>query len=118
VLCLFILKIFYGGFMAHIATAEFIGLFKDYPIKSQDDKKDPLVIAKVFDTFGSATWFLTEFDANDNIAFGYVTGLGSNEFGYVSITELEEIKHDQLGVLRIERDLYFSQQPLSQLVDI
>jgi hypothetical protein len=104
--------------MAHIATAEFIGLFKDYPIKSQDDKKDPLVIAKVFDTFGSATWFLTEFDANDNIAFGYVTGLGSNEFGYVSITELEEIKHDKLGVLRIERDLYFSQQPLSQLVDI
>jgi hypothetical protein len=104
--------------MAHIATAEFIGLFKDYPIKSQDDKKDPFVIAKVFDTFGSATWFLTEFDANDNIAFGYVTGLGSNEFGYVSITELEEIKHDKLGVLRIERDLYFSQQPLSQLVDI
>jgi len=76
--------------MAHIATAEFIELFKDYPLKSQDDKKDPLVIAKVFDTFGSATWFLTE---------------------------LEDIKHEQLGIPRIERDLYFTQQPLCQLVD-
>jgi hypothetical protein len=30
---------------------------------------------------------------------------------------MEEIKHEQLGIPRIERDLYFTQQPLNQLVD-
>ncbi len=110
--CLFI----EGGNMAHIATKEFIALFTDYPLSSQEPNNDPLVIAKVFDTFGSATWYLTELDPIDMIAFGYVKGLASDEFGYVSITELESIKHAQLGIPRIERDLYFTQQPLSQLL--
>ena len=102
--------------MAYIATTEFIELFAHYPLRSQESSKDPLVIAKIFDTFGSATWYLTEFDADEMIAFGYVTGLACDEFGYISITELEEIKHAQLGIPRIERDLYFTQQPLSQLL--
>ena len=102
--------------MVAIATTEFIALFADYPLRSQEANKDPLVLAKVFDTLGSATWYLTELDADEMIAFGYVTGLAYDEFGYVSITELEEIKHTQLGIPRIERDLYFTQQPLSQLL--
>ena len=103
--------------MAHIATEEFIKLFEDYPLRSQEDSSDPLVIAKLFDTFGSATWYLTEFDPKEMTAFGFVTGLHCDEYGYTSITELEEIKHNQFGVPRIERDLYFTQKPLSHFIN-
>ena len=57
-----------------IVTEEFEALFKDYPLYSQDDAKDPKVIAKLFDPCGSATWYLTEYDPVKKIAFCYVVG--------------------------------------------
>ena len=45
-----------------IVTEEFETLFKDYPLYSQEHESDPLVVAKLFDPCGSATWFLLEFD--------------------------------------------------------
>ena len=102
--------------MEHIATPEFVALFENNPLYSQEGNSDPLVITKVFDTFGSATWYLTEYNPVDKIAFGYVVGLGNDEWGYVSIVELEGIIHDSLGVPRIERDLYFTQAVFSEVV--
>ncbi len=58
-----------------IATKEFEALFKDYPLYSQEHEEDPLVVAKLFDPCGSATWLLTEYDSVEKIAFGYVMGL-------------------------------------------
>jgi hypothetical protein len=94
-----------------IVTEEFEALFKDYPLYSQEDAKDPLVVAKLFDPTGSATWYLTEYDPVEKIAFGYVTGMAADEFGYTSLTELESIK-GPLGI-GIEQDLYFKQKRLS-----
>ncbi len=102
--------------MAHIANSDFIALFKNYPFYSQEGSEDPIVIAKVFDTFGSATWFITEYDPEQNIAFCYVTGLAADEWGYTSITELESINHPDLGIPRIERDLYFTSGKFSDVV--
>ena len=65
-----------------LITEEFEALFKDYPLYSQEHEKDPLVIAKLFDPTGSATWYLTEYDPVEKIAFSYVTGLVQDEFGY------------------------------------
>ena len=96
-----------------IITEEFEALFKDYPLYSQEEVKDPKVIAKLFDPCGSATWFLTEYDPKEKIAFSYVTGLCENEFGYTSLTELESIQRP-FG-LTIERDLYFTQKRLSEV---
>lgn len=101
--------------MNHLVTPEFKALFKPYPFYSQEQNKDPLIIAKLFDTFGSATWFLTEYSSEENNAFGYVTGLSHDEWGYVSLTELENINHQTLGIPRIERDLYFTQVKFSCL---
>ncbi len=75
-----------------IITEEFENLFKDYPLYSQEHEKDPLVVAKLFDPCGSASWFLLEYDPVEKIAFGYVTGLQADEYGYVSLTELESIE--------------------------
>jgi hypothetical protein len=57
-----------------IVTEEFEALFKDYPLYSQEEAEDPLVIAKLFDPCGNATWFLTEYypvekTAANNAAF-------------------------------------------------
>jgi len=97
-----------------LITEEFEALFKDYPLYSQEHEKDPLVIAKLFDPAGSATWFLTEYDPAEKTAFCWVQGLVQDEFGYTSLIELESIKRP-FG-LTIERDLYFVQRKLSALL--
>lgn len=101
--------------MNHLVTPEFKALFKAYPFYSQEQNKDPLIIAKLFDTFGSATWFLTEYSPEENNAFGYVTGLSHDEWGYVSLTELENIMHSS-GIPRIERDLYFTPCKINEII--
>ena len=67
---------------------EFEALFKDYPLYSQEHEKDPLVICKLFDPCGSASWYLTEYDPVEKIAFCYVVGL-QVEWGYCSLEDLE-----------------------------
>ena len=96
-----------------LITEEFELLFRDYPLYSQESVKDPLVIAKLFDPCGSASWFLLEYDVKEKIAFSYVTGLTADEFGYTSLIELESIERP-FG-LTIERDMYFTQKRLSKL---
>ena len=96
-----------------IVTEEFEELFKDYPLYSQEHESDPLVIAKLFDPCGSASWFLLEYDPKEKIAFGYVTGMTADELGYISLTEMESIK-GPLGI-GIEQDMYFIQKQLSEL---
>lgn len=97
-----------------LITPEFEDLFKNFPLYSQENETDPLVIAKFFDPCGSATWYVTEYNKADKIAFGYVTGLHEDEFGYISLEELESIERP--WGLTIERDLYFRQKRLSELV--
>jgi len=98
-----------------IVTEEFEALFKDYPLYSQEHVKDPIVIAKLFDPCGSATWYLTEYDPVEKIAFSYVVELAEDEWGYTSLIELESIERP-FG-LTIERDLYFAQKPLSKCLE-
>lgn len=75
------------------------------------DAPDQWVICKLFDAFGSATWWLTEYDAGDRIGFGYVTGLQFDEWGSVSIDELAELHAGLSGMPgtapRVEVDLHF-----------
>ena len=95
-----------------IVTPEFEALFKDYPLYSQVHEKDPKVIAKLFDPLSAATWFLTEYDPKEKRAFCYVTGLQEDEFGYISLTEMESIERLGIG---IEQDMYFRQKRLSEV---
>ena len=83
-------------------------------VGEQRDVKDPIVVAKFFTPVGSATWWAIAYYPEENICFGYVTGLFEDEFGYFSIDELEEIELPPFG-LRIERDLYFTPCPISEI---
>ena len=95
-------------------TDELVELFKDYPLYSQQDEEDPLVVAKFFDPVGSATWYVLELDPVERIAFSYVVGLQVDEYGYISIDELESIERP--FALTLERDLYFVPGRLSTFI--
>lgn len=95
-----------------LITASFKNELKDYPLYSQEGKKDPLVLVKLFHPACAGTWFITEYDPNNKMAFGYVTGFGGDEFGYISMEEMESTSLP-LGI-KIERDIHFKPQLLSK----
>ena len=59
------------------------------PLYSQENVEDPFVRVKIFDPCGSWTWFLTEWDPEQNLAFGLVKG-HEIELGYINLEELSE----------------------------
>ena len=78
---------------------------------STENVKDPQVVCKFFLPSFSWTWYAIEFDGQDTF-FGYVAG-DDQELGYFSLSELTSLR-GRLGD-RLERDLYFQPQPLSQV---
>lgn len=76
-----------------------------------ENTDDPIVHAKLFTPWTNWTWFVTEFDGEET-CFGLVSGL-EVELGYFSLAELEATRGP--GGIRIERDLHFKQQPLSEV---
>lgn len=88
---------------------------KDFPLYSQEKSRDPLVGVKLFHAFGAGTWYLTEYDQEEQLAFGYVTGLAFDEWGYVSLIEMADITFH--GVPSIEVDVFFSPRPMSTIAE-
>jgi hypothetical protein len=75
-------------------------------------------VVKLFMTDGAATWLLAECDPDEpDRLFGLCDlGLGFPELGYVSLSEIIEVR-DRLG-LPVERDLHFvADKPLSAYAD-
>lgn len=88
-------------------------------VGSQEKIKDPIVVAKYFNPTGRATWLCTEYDPITRNFFGYASlfnEVGMNEWGYVNLDELEEVKLS-FG-LTIERDLYCDEMPMSKAKEI
>jgi len=85
-------------------------------IGSQENAKDPLIIAKFFNPTGAGTWYATEYDSRARTFFGYVSIFGdhNDEWGYFPLDELERYS-GKFG-LGIERDLYFKERRASQVV--
>ena len=95
-----------------LITASFKKALTDYPLYSQEGKSDPVVHVKLFHPAGAGTWFVTEYDPENKMAFGFVTGFGGDEFGYISMDEME-CADLPLGI-QIERDIHFKPQLLSK----
>lgn len=95
--------------------------FEKYPIYSQDGKNTKTVIVKYFTPWAGWTWYITEAEkqGEDWLLFGYVvSGLGEdcNEWGYVSLNELQSIK-GPFG-LGVEIDLYFGNHKINMKGEI
>ena len=83
-------------------------------VGSQEEDKNPIVIAKFFDPAGAGTWWATEYNPEDKTFFGYASIFGdhNDEWGYFSLIELESIK-SKFG-LGIERDLHCGEKRISE----
>jgi hypothetical protein len=97
-----------------LLTKELLKRFEQ--VGRQENSSDPLVIAKFFNPCGAGTWYATEYDPNDKIFFGFVSIFGdwNDEWGSFSLEELESY-HGKFG-LGIERDLYFGEKRISEVV--
>lgn len=67
--------------------------------------EDMKVVAKIFNPYGVGTWFLSEYNPDDRIAFG-VADLGYAEMGSFALWELEELKVPPFN-MPLERDRHF-----------
>lgn len=87
------------------------------PLYSQDGKgMDAEVQAKFFHPCAHATWFVTEYDPEQRLFFGWAElAPGCGELGYISLDELESVK-GPLG-LGIERDVHFTPGPLHAVIE-
>ena len=70
------------------------------------------MICKFFTPDAQWTWYVIEYDPREKLFFGYVEGFES-ELGYFTLSELQTIR-GHLG-LPVERDLYFTPTPLSEI---
>ena len=61
---------------------------------------------KIFNPYGAGRWYITEYDPETGDCFGYVTGLGYDEMGYISFKELENMRFFG-GRLKLERDQWW-----------
>ena len=66
---------------------------KDYPYGSQMEKesKDIVIPVKVVDSRTGIVWWLSEYDPKSKVAFCYVTWFHEDEWGTVSLNELESL---------------------------
>jgi len=98
-----------------LMTKELEARFEE--IGSQEEVKDPLIIAKYFNPSGAGTWYATEYNPKERLFFGYVSIFGdlNDEWGYFSLGELESVK-GPFG-LGIERDLYFGEKRASEIIN-
>ena len=73
-----------------------------------------MVTVKFFTPWSNWTWYVLEGaeEDGDYLFYGYVEGL-ENEFGYFTLRELEQVK-GPFG-LTIERDLYWTPKPISEI---
>ncbi len=97
-----------------LLTKELENRFKK--VGSQENIEDPIVIAKFFNPTGIGNWFAIEYIPEEKIFYGYVSLFGdeNDELGYFSLSELQEFK-GKFG-LGIERDMYFDETPLSEII--
>ena len=99
-----------------LITKEIEEALKKYPLYSQDGKgSDAVCSAKFFFPCGSWTWYITEANLDTGELFGVtINSTGEGEYGYISLSELQNLKVMGLGV---ERDKTFKPKPLKEIND-
>ncbi len=87
-------------------------------IGSQENEKNPIVVAKFFNPAGAGTWYAVQYEEANRCFFGFVSIHGDHcdEWGYFSLDELESYR-GPFG-LGIERDLYFTPKRASKIPEI
>jgi hypothetical protein len=80
--------------------------------KRSDEEKTHLALIKFFNPQGAGTWWVSEFDAENEEFFG-LCEIQEKDLGYISFAELRTYRGP--FTLGIERDYYFTPKLLSEL---
>ena len=81
-----------------------------------EGKDEPVCQVKYFVPWSRWTFYGIEYDREERLFYGFVlSGLDTSfdELGFFSLEELEKVKGP--AGLKIERDLYFTPTPLSEI---
>ena len=98
-----------GKGSAHDYTPSWMNVPALYEVESEPD---PLAVIKLFTPDSNWTWFITELDREQKLAFGLTVGFDT-ELGYFSLEEMSGVK-GPMG-LQVERDLWFEPTPIRSL---
>ena len=80
-------------------------LLQEFKTNGKLPEEEQKFIAHVFNPTGMGDWWAMTYDEDEKLFFGYAR-ITDGEYGYFSLTELEEFR-GTFG-LRIERDLHFT----------
>ena len=100
-----------------LITKQIERLLSEYPLGSQDGKRDEaIVIAKFFLTSSSFTFYMIEGSVEEQTGYGIIIGFDNKaEYGYISLQEMQTIRNS-FG-LGVERDLYVKSCKVSEIDD-
>lgn len=97
-----------------LLTKEIIRKLPKLYANEEKEPADIKVIVKFFCPWSNWTWFATEYDPEEGMFYGLVTG-HEKELGYFTLAQLESIRGP--AGIRIERDLYFGDHTLKEVMD-
>lgn len=63
-----------------------------FPLHKQDGDPDPIVCAKLYWPIGAARWYIAGYDPDTYVAYGCVSGMGQDEWGFFSVPSLLETR--------------------------
>lgn len=109
--------------MCRLMTTQLEETLKGFPLYSQDGKGKEAICRAIF-ALGGVRWFILEGEkeGNDTTLFGIVVGLMEDEYGYISLNELSDLKVDlsrygREGFLQVRQQLNFKPVPLKFIQD-
>ena len=80
-------------------------------VGSQEEVKDPVVIAHYFHPYSSRHWYATGYDDVEQLFFGFVDGVFGERWSFW----LNEMKDIIIFGLPLERDLHREEKPFSEI---
>jgi hypothetical protein len=100
-----------------LLTKKIVSNFKKQGSVEHKKPEDTKIIVKFFNPTGRGTWYATEWHPEDGVFFGFVSLFNdyNDELGYFSLQELEE--YQGLMGLGIERDMYFGDHNLKEILE-
>ena len=92
----------------------FVSVARKIPVLyANENTPDPIAQVKLFSPYSGAVWFLTEYNLDEGLAFGWADmGMDGGELGYIDLNELAGA--NRRGLPLVERDLCWSPRPLSE----
>ncbi len=84
-----------------------------YPLNKQRNHPDPVLCAKLYWPVGKARWYIAGYSPKTMLAYGFVVGVGKDEWGYFSVASLLETRIG--GIMPVKLDENFGPVHASKL---